>query len=120
MGVPMRAIAPDRRQVPERQLQPQAEQQQRDANLGEAGEFSRVADREESHLRADDDPGEQVTEHERLPQEAGDHAAAEAGNDDEDEVGRHPIEIVSGGRPAFSLTIRDAGRSLQGRIRMDE
>ncbi len=62
--------APHHPQPPRRQLQPDHEQHQHHAELGNGGDTARIDDQPQ-HLRADHHPGQQITEHRTQPEPLG-------------------------------------------------
>ena len=77
----------DRRQLAERQLEPQREQQQRDAELGQLLDVVDVADGRPAGERADEHAGEDVPDDQRLPEPLRQVAADQRGEQDEREIG---------------------------------
>ena len=77
----------DGRELAERQLEAEREQQQRDAELGQLLDVVDVADRRPAGERTDDDAGEDVADDQRLAEALRQEAAGEGGEQHEREIG---------------------------------
>ena len=100
--------APDGAQIAKRDFEPEREQEEGDADLGEELDVVEVRDGRTGGVRSERDTGGDVADEQRQAQGTREDGPDEAGNDDEDEIGRDAH------REAGASTRRDRASVPQG------
>ncbi len=87
---------PDRPHLRELRLQPDPEEQEDDAELGEDPQHLVDLDQPQ-HRRPDQEPAEDLADDRRLPDPLEDLVAELGGDEDEEEVSEDPSDVAGGG-----------------------